>query len=79
MDQVFPLSFHNPAPFGVDPTTLPPAAQRSPRATAAALAIYAGRSMSDPTLLDRLSTLRGAHRGALGDSDQIVDPEYGRA
>ena len=44
MDQVFPLSFHNPAPFAIDPATLPPAAQQIGAANRAALITYSGRS-----------------------------------
>lgn len=33
MDQVFQLTFHNPEPFRIDPTALPPRHRRSPRVT----------------------------------------------
>ncbi len=79
MDQVFQLSFHNPDPYRIDPTTLPPAAQAIAAGNRAALAIYAGRSMSDPTLIERLSTIQLPTLVLWGDSDQIVDPDYGRA
>lgn len=79
MDQVFQLSFHNPGPFRVDPTTLPPAAQAAAAGNRAALAAYAGTSMSDPGLAGRLSALDLATLVLWGDSDQIVDPDYGRA
>jgi pimeloyl-ACP methyl ester carboxylesterase len=35
--------------------------------------------MSDPTLLERLSTLEMATLVLWGESDRIADPEYGRA
>ena len=54
MDQVFELSFHNPAPFRIDPATLPPAAQAIAAGNRAALAVYAGPAMTDPTLGERL-------------------------
>src|SRR5258708_38765341 len=57
MDEVFDLSFHNPAPFRIDPTTLPEAAQAIAAGNRAALAAYAGTSMSDPGLTKRLATL----------------------
>jgi pimeloyl-ACP methyl ester carboxylesterase len=79
MDQVFQLSFHNPGPFRIDPTTLPPAAQAAAAGNRAALAAYAGTSMSDPSLAGRLSALDLATLVLWGDSDQIVDPDYGRA
>jgi pimeloyl-ACP methyl ester carboxylesterase len=61
MDQVFSLSFHNPEPFRIDPTTLPPAAQAIAAGNRAALAVYAGTSMSDATLAERLRPSRCPH------------------
>jgi pimeloyl-ACP methyl ester carboxylesterase len=79
MDQVFQLSFHNPGPFRIDPTTLPPAAQAVAAGNRAALAVYAGTSMTDPSLAGRLSASETPTLVLWGDSDQIVDPDYGRA
>jgi pimeloyl-ACP methyl ester carboxylesterase len=79
LDQVFQLSFHNPGPFRIDPSTLPPAAQAIAAGNRAALATYAGTSMSDPSLAGRLSGLQVPTLVLWGDSDQIVDPDYGRA
>ena len=79
MDQVFTLSFHHPAPFRIDPATLPAAAQAIAAGNRAALATYAGTAMSDPTLAGRLAHLELATLVLWGDSDRIVDPGYGRA
>jgi pimeloyl-ACP methyl ester carboxylesterase len=79
MNQVFELSFHNPDRFGFDPAALPPAAQEIAAGNRAALATYAGTAMIDPTLRERLSSLELATLVLWGDSDRIVDPEYGRA
>jgi pimeloyl-ACP methyl ester carboxylesterase len=79
MDEVFALSFHNPDPFRIDPTTLPAAAQAIAAGNRAALAVYAGVSMSDPRLMQRLSSLEMPTLVLWGDSDRIVDPDYGRA
>jgi pimeloyl-ACP methyl ester carboxylesterase len=79
LDEVFSLSFHDPGPFRIDPATLPPAAQAIAAGNRAALAAYAGTSMSDPTLRERLGTLKLATLVLWGDSDRIVDPGYGRA
>src|ERR1700726_4323353 len=57
LDQVFQLSYHNPGPFRIDPSALPPAAQAIAAGNRAALATYAGTSMSDPSLAGRLSGL----------------------
>ena len=79
LDQVFQLSYHNPGPFRIDPSALPPAAQAIAAGNRAALATYAGTSMSDPGLAGRLSGLQVPTLVLWGDSDQIVDPDYGRA
>jgi pimeloyl-ACP methyl ester carboxylesterase len=78
LDEVFKLSFHNPGPFFVDPTTLPPAAQAIAAGNRAALAAYAGTS-SDPSLIERLSAVKVPALVLSGESDEIVDPAYGRA
>src|ERR1700722_12399259 len=69
MDQVFQRSFHNPEPFRIDPATLPPAA----------ISVYAGPTMTDPALAGRLATLETPTLVLWGDSDGIVDVDYGRA
>jgi pimeloyl-ACP methyl ester carboxylesterase len=79
LDQVFQLSFHNPEPFRIDPTTLPPAAQAIAAGNRAALAAYAGTSMADPTLTGRLASMQTPTLVLWGDSDQMFDPDYGRA
>jgi pimeloyl-ACP methyl ester carboxylesterase len=79
MDEVFTLSFHNPEPFCIDPATLPPAAQAIAASNRAAIAVYAGTSMTDPGLSGRLATLEIPTLVLWGDSDRIVDADYGRA
>ena len=79
MDQVFELSFHNPAPFRIDPATLSPTAQAIAAGNRAALSVYAGRAMTDPTLGGRLRDVAVPTLVIWGDSDRMVDPEYGRA
>jgi pimeloyl-ACP methyl ester carboxylesterase len=79
MDQVFELSFHNPGPYRIDPATLPPAAQAIAAGNRAALAAYAGTAMTDPSLGGRLHDVAVPTLVVWGDSDRMVDPEYGRA
>jgi pimeloyl-ACP methyl ester carboxylesterase len=79
MDQVFQRSFHNPEPFRIDPATLPPAAQAIAVGNRAAIGVYAGTAMTDPTLAGRLRTLEIPTLVLWGDSDGIVDADYGRA
>jgi pimeloyl-ACP methyl ester carboxylesterase len=81
MDQVFQLTFHNPEPFRIDPATLPPAAQAVAVAAGnrAAISVYAGTAMTDPTLAERLGSLEIPTLVLWGRSDGIVDVDYGRA
>ena len=79
MDQVFTLSFHDPAPLRIDPSTLPPAAQAVAAGNRAAIATYAGSAMNDPALAGRLKTLEVPTLVLWGESDGIVDLDYGRA
>jgi pimeloyl-ACP methyl ester carboxylesterase len=79
IDQVFQRSFHNPEPFRIDPATLPPAAQAIAAGNRAAIGVYAGTTMTDPALVGRLGTLEIPTLVLWGDSDGIVDVDYGRA
>jgi pimeloyl-ACP methyl ester carboxylesterase len=78
--EIMALSFHDPAPFRIDPATLPDAQMAIMAANSAALAVYAGpAAMTDPTLLARLSGITMPTLVLWGDSDQIVEADYGRA
>jgi pimeloyl-ACP methyl ester carboxylesterase len=79
MDQVAELSYHNPDSFRIDLSTMPPPFQQVMAGNRASLAVYAGTSMADPTLRGRLAAVELPALVLWGDSDQIVDPEYGRA
>jgi pimeloyl-ACP methyl ester carboxylesterase len=80
MDQVAELSYHNPAAaIRIDVSSLPPAAQAVMAGNRAALATYGGTSMVDPTLAGRLHAITVPTLVLWGESDQIVDPEVGRA
>jgi pimeloyl-ACP methyl ester carboxylesterase len=74
------LSYHDPDRFRIDPSTMTPAQQATMAGNRAALAVYGGTSsMGDPTLSARLSDIDRPVLVLWGDSDQIVDPDYGRA
>jgi len=77
--QIAEASYHDPDRFGIDPTKLPPEAQKAMAANRAALASYSGAAMSDPTLTERLAAVRRPVLVLWGDEDRIVDAEYGRA
>jgi pimeloyl-ACP methyl ester carboxylesterase len=79
MDQFFDRAFHDPGKFRIDPATLPPAAQAAAAGNRAAIAAYAGASMTDPALAGRLGSLEIPALVLWGESDRIVEPGYGRA
>ncbi len=79
MAQVAQLSYHNPAAFRIDPAALPAAAQATMAGNRAALAVYGGTAMIDPTLRGRLAGITVPTLVLWGESDRIVDPDYGRA
>jgi pimeloyl-ACP methyl ester carboxylesterase len=80
LPEIQALSFHDPAPFRVDPATVPDAQKAIMAANAATLAIYAGsQAMADPTLLSRLSGVAIPTLVLWGESDRIVEPPYGQA
>jgi pimeloyl-ACP methyl ester carboxylesterase len=79
MQQVAQLSFYDPGTFFVDPAKLPPAAQAAMPGNRAALAVYGGTGMTDPTLASRLAAVRAPVLVAWGEADRIGDPDFGRA
>src|SRR6266581_704893 len=79
-DELSALSFHNPAAFRVDPATVSPEQAEARKANFRALSVYdQGQGSSDPKLRRRLSSVSIPVLVAWGESDRVVDPEYGRA
>ncbi|SEF37403.1 Pimeloyl-ACP methyl ester carboxylesterase [Amycolatopsis pretoriensis] len=79
MDQVAELSYANPDAFRIDPATLPPQRQAAMAANRAALQVYGGTTMADPTLLGRLPAATTPALVVWGRADRIVPPEHGKA
>jgi pimeloyl-ACP methyl ester carboxylesterase len=79
LEQIMQRSFHDPAPFLVDPATLPQPARAVMAGNQAALAAYTNRTMSDPGLMGRLRELELPTLVLWGDSDRIADLDYGQA
>jgi pimeloyl-ACP methyl ester carboxylesterase len=71
--EIMALSFRNPGRFSPQPGTPGPAP-----ANMAALAVYGGPSMTDPTLRVRLGKLDLPVQVIWGEADRIVTPDYGR-
>lgn len=71
------LSFHDPQRFAIAPSG--PAAAAAMASNQQTLRVYAGEPfMHDPTLRARLAQITIPALVAWGESDRIVDPEYGR-
>jgi pimeloyl-ACP methyl ester carboxylesterase len=80
LPEIQALSFHDPAPFRVDPATVPDAQKSIMATNATTLAVYAGsQAMADPTLVGRLSGIAVPTLVLWGESDRIVEPAYGQA
>jgi len=79
-DELSALSYHNPAAFRIDPATLRPDQVAAMAANFQALGVY-GREpgMHDPKLRRRLGRVTIPALVVWGESDGVVDPDYGRA
>jgi len=79
-DELAALSFHNPAAFRVDPATISPEQAAVRAANVRALYVYdQGQGMGDLKLRRRLRRVRIPVLVVWGESDRVIDPEYGRA
>jgi pimeloyl-ACP methyl ester carboxylesterase len=79
LDELARLSYHDPAAFRIDPDAMTQAQRAVMAANRAALAVYGGPRMADPALRGRLAAISVPALVVWGESDQIVDPGYGRA
>lgn len=77
--QVAELSYHDPDRFGFDPSKLSPEALKVVAGNRSTLAVYAGTSMNDAGLAERLAGVTTPTLVVWGDSDRIADADYGRA
>ena len=79
LDQVAELSYHDPDSFRIDPGAMSAEQRAAMAGNREALAIYGGTAMADPGLRARLGQVSVPTLVVWGDSDRIVDPDYGRA
>jgi len=79
LDELAELSYHEPSRFRIDPANLSDAQKAIMGANRQAIALYAGHDMTDPTLAERLAAVTVPTLVLWGQSDRIVDPDYGRA
>jgi pimeloyl-ACP methyl ester carboxylesterase len=79
-DDLAALSFHNPAALRVDPATITPEQIATRKANTETLYVYDSQRLGgDPKLSRRLSSVKIPVLVAWGESDRVVDSEYGRA
>jgi len=78
LPEIMSLSYHNPKPFMVDPASMTDDQRAIGAANRSAMQVYAPQS-ADPTLANRLAKVAVPVLVISGESDRIVDPEYGRA
>ena len=79
LGQVAEHSYHDPARFRIDPSTMTPEQQAAMAGNRAALLAYGGTAMTDPSLAARLSAVSAPTLVVWGASDRIADADYGRA
>ena len=79
MDQVTDLSYYRPDAFRLDLDHLPDQQKAAMAANRAALEAYAGRTMADSGLLDRLPAITIPLLAIWGEADRVVPAEHGRA
>jgi pimeloyl-ACP methyl ester carboxylesterase len=72
-------SFHDPVKAPIPPAKPGTSGSTGPSPDVAALISYTGPTMSDPTLTERLAEIHIPVHVLWGESDGIVDPEYGKA
>ncbi|GGS67797.1 alpha/beta fold hydrolase [Streptomyces griseoviridis] len=72
-------AWHDPERGYRDPVLLTDGQRAIQQANGRTMAVVAGRSMSDPTLLGRLGAVDVPTLVVWGESDRIVTPAYGRA
>ncbi len=78
-DKLSALSFHNPAAFRVDPSTITPEQIAARKANTETLYVYDSKRLGgDPKLQRRLRHVKIPVLVAWGESDRVSDLEYGR-
>ena len=78
LSEVADLSYFEPDRYRLDLDTLPPAVRALMPGNRAALAVYGGTTMVDPTLGDRLGDITVPTLVVAGEADRIVDAEVAR-
>ncbi len=77
LDELSRGSYPDPSRVPLDPSKLTPQQKAIMAGNFASLKVYAG-TMTDPSLRGRLAGIRLPTLAVWGESDRVVDPEYGR-
>jgi pimeloyl-ACP methyl ester carboxylesterase len=79
-NELMALSYHDPARFQIDPATVTPEQAAARAANFKALEVYGrAQEMHDPKLRRRLARVKIPALVVWGESDGVIDTEYGRA
>jgi pimeloyl-ACP methyl ester carboxylesterase len=78
LDQIMALSYHDPAPFRIDPAKLTEAQRAVAASNRTALQVYAPSNV-DPTLASRLPNVRVPTVVVTGEADRMIPAPFGRA
>jgi pimeloyl-ACP methyl ester carboxylesterase/quercetin dioxygenase-like cupin family protein len=79
LDQIVELSYFNPDAFRINPATLPAERAAAMTANRTALLEYAGTSMADPSLRERLAAIAIPALVVWGAADRMIPVDHGRA
>jgi pimeloyl-ACP methyl ester carboxylesterase len=79
LSEVAELSYYNPDAFRIDPSTMTDAQKAMMAGNRAALQVYGGTSMADPSLLQRLTAIITPTLVVWGAADHMVPVEHGEA
>jgi pimeloyl-ACP methyl ester carboxylesterase len=78
LDQVVDISYADPDAHRIDLSALTDAQRAVAAGNRAALEVYGGRSMTDPTLAARLANITAPTLVVWGEEDGMLTPAYGK-
>lgn len=78
LDEVFDVSYAHPDAYRIDPAALTGEQRAAAAGNRAALEVYGGRTMVDPSLAARLAGITVPTQVVWGEADRMVTPAYGK-
>jgi len=79
LEQIGQMSYRDPQKFRIDPTKMTDQQRVGIAANRAALKMYGGAAMADPTLLQRVNGIRIPTLVVWGAADRMIPREHGEA